>query len=67
MTQCYTCLIPIPPMVRFLILDPHYTGKEDLKIITNKVHDYSLVTVQTVITTLYTGLVRLEANQFLGQ
>ena len=26
--------------VRFLILDPHYTGKEDLKTILNKVHTF---------------------------
>lgn len=33
--------------IRYLILDPHYTGAEDLGVITDKVHSFSLYVVDT--------------------
>lgn len=63
--------------IRYLILDPHYTGAEDLQVITDKVtvintciclckvYTFMACTVLNVCLSV-SGLVRLERTRLLG-
>ena len=64
---------------RFLILDPHYTGSEDLKLINGKVRDISYAaepgqggsyfesfSAASIISLIFRLGVWLEGNEFLG-
>lgn len=65
--------------IRYLILDPHYTGAEDLQVITDKVTvmntyislcniyilmNFTMLTVGCML--CFSGLVWLERTRFLG-
>ena len=55
-------------LVRFLILDPHYTGKDDLKIIISKVTlcIYRRRICSNNVLPCNAGMVQLESSWLLG-